>query len=38
VTDIIPHTGEEHCPDFEDIYKIFEFEEFLEENEVLEVY
>jgi hypothetical protein len=38
VTDTILHTGEDHHPEFEEIYGILESIEFPEDNKVLEVY
>jgi hypothetical protein len=38
MTDTIPHTGEDHFPDFEEIYRIFNSTYFPEDNKVLEVY
>jgi len=38
MTDTIPHTGKDHFPSFEDIYRIFDSAYFLEDDKVLEVY
>jgi hypothetical protein len=38
VTNTIPHTGEDHCPNFEEIYRIFDSTYFPQDGEVLEVY
>jgi hypothetical protein len=38
VTDTIPHIGEDHFSEFEDMYRIFDYIEFPQDNEVLEVY